>query len=89
MLNSTEYDARKIKNTPIPSFVPTKAGLNANVSSFTPNAKPFTPGGFKQAEPAKPREPTPPPRDVVADKFTKWTHTERETNDFKDIVAKL
>ena len=61
--------------------------MNANVSAFTPNAKPFTPGGFKPAE--KPREPTPPPRDVVVDKFTKWTHTERETNDFKDIVIKL
>jgi len=59
-------------------------------SSFTPNAKPFTPGGFKApVEVVKPREPTPPPRDVIVDQFAKWTHSERETNDFKDIIKKL
>ena len=58
-------------------------------SSFTPNAKPFTPGGMKAPEVAKPREPTPPPRDVIVDQFLKWTHSERETNDFKDIIKLL
>lgn len=59
-------------------------------SSFTPNAKPFTPGAYKApVEVVKPREPTPPPRDVIADKFKSWNHSERETNDFKDIVKKL
>jgi len=26
---------------------------------------------------------------MIVDKFTRWTHTERETNDFKEIVKKL
>tara|TARA_B110000285_G_C15133671_1_gene625380 strand:+ start:1284 stop:1538 length:255 start_codon:yes stop_codon:yes gene_type:complete len=64
--------------------------MKLTASAFTPNAKPFTPGGMgKPAPAAKPREPTPPPKDMIVDKFTKWTHTERETNDFKEIVKKL
>lgn len=76
--------------------------MNITASHFTPNAKPFTPMTSKvpaQAsapapaptpapvvEPVKPRDPTPPPRDVTVDQFARWTHTERETNDFKGII---
>jgi hypothetical protein len=63
--------------------------LSIGASTFTPNAKPFTPAAAKPVVVAKPREPTPPPRDVTVDQFTKWTHTERETNDFKDIIKTL
>jgi hypothetical protein len=62
--------------------------LSVDASSFTPNAKPFMPRA-PVAEPPKPREPTPPPRDAVVEQFKRWTHTERETNDFKEIVKKL
>lgn len=62
--------------------------LSVGASSFTPNAKPFMPRA-PVAEPPKPREPTPPPRDAVVEQFKRWTHTERETNDFKEIVKKL
>jgi hypothetical protein len=62
--------------------------MNVGSSSFTPNAKPFTPAAFKAPEPVKPREPS-PPKDIIADKFKKWNHSERETNDFKDIIKKL
>jgi len=72
--------------------------MNVTAGHFTPNAKPFTPMTSKvpaQAsapapapvvEPVKPRDPTPPPRDVTVDQFARWTHTERETNDFKTII---
>ena len=62
--------------------------MSIGASTFTPNSKPFMPSA-KIAEPVKPREPTPPPRDVIVDKFTKWTHSERETNDFKEIIKSL
>lgn len=57
--------------------------MSVGSSSFTPLAKPFTPSA------PKPREPTPPPKDIIADKFKLWKHSERETNDFKDIITKL
>jgi len=67
--------------------------MTIGASSFTPGAKPFTPSAkpvpAPVVEPVKPREPTPPPRDVTVDQFTKWTHTERETNDFKEIISTL
>ena len=59
--------------------------MSLGATSFTPNAKPFTPGGFKPA----PREPTPPPKDMVVEQFNKWGHSEREINDFKELVSSL
>lgn len=39
--------------------------MSLGATSFTPNAKPFTPGGGF-SKPA-PREPTPPPKDMVVE----------------------
>ena len=40
--------------------------MKLTASAFTPNAKPFTPGGMgKPAPVAKPREPTPPRNGLI------------------------
>ncbi len=79
-----------------PAVVPTPK-LSVNAGAFTPNtkARPFVP--TTKAAPAPVVEAPKPyvapvpvvPKDVTKDKFERWTHTERETNDFKGIIKTL